>query len=207
MAALATVADVQARLASTLTSAEEVRVAALIDDATAAVRAYTRQTISRATTTDRLMVRIPRGDMVVVLPQRPVTSITTVTDLVGNTVAYEWDGLQTLEINGRTDLIFTIPATLDDDLAVVDVTYDHGLDVDNDGRDILGTVRSIIAGGIVARAFGTPSEQAGKTAETIGGYSYQIGPAAAQGSFGLLNSEKAALRAAVGIRRGGSIFL
>lgn len=205
MAALATLADVQARVTRTITTSESPRVNALIEDASAAVRLFTRQTIDEATTTTRLRPRRINRELIVILPERPVSDVASVVDIHGNTVTFEWDGSQTLELTTRPDATFS-DATLDTELDYVDVTYTHGYGDDNDPRNVLAMVAGIVAG-IVARAFGTPAEDTGKTAESIGTYSYSIGVGAAQGGFGLLRSEKEALSQAFGRRRAGTIQL
>lgn len=205
MAALATLADVQARVTRTITTSERTRVQALIEDASAAVRLFTRQTIDEATTTTRIRPRKINRELIVILPERPVTDVASVADIHGNDVAFEWDGGQTLELAGRTEATFTDP-TLDTELDYVDVTYTHGYGDDNDPRGVLAMVAGVVAG-VVARAFGTPAEDTGKTAESIGTYSYSIGVGAAQGGFGLLRSEKEALIQAFGRRRAGTIQL
>lgn len=205
MAALATLSDVQARVARTITTGEHARVNALIADASAAVRLFTRQQIDQNATTARLAVRNINRQAVVILPERPAVSIATVEDIHGNTVSYEWDGKQVLEIEGRTESTFT-DTTLSTRLDYVDVTYTHGYGDDNDPRGVLATVAGVVAG-VVARAFGTPAEETGKTAESIGTYSYSIGAGAAQGGFGLLRSEKETLSHALGRRRAGTIQL
>lgn len=205
MAALATLSDVQARVARTITTGEQARVNALIADASAAVRLFTRQQIDQDETTARLAVRNINRQTVVILPERPVVEIATVEDIHGNAVAYEWDGKQVLELDGRSAPVFT-DATLSTRLDYVDVTYTHGYGDTNDPRGVLATVAGVVAG-VVARAFGTPAEETGKTAESIGTYSYSIGAGAAQGGFGLLRSEKETLDRALGKRRAGTIQL
>lgn len=204
MAALATANDLQARLTRTLTDADAARVAALLDDASAAVRKYVRQRIDQVETTDRLKVRNANHEMFVTLPERPVVDISSVADINGNTVEYEWDGATRLRLTWRTGETFA--SDLYSELRYVDVTYTHGYGDDNDPHGKLEEVAGIVAN-IAARAFGTPAEETGKTAESIAGYSYQIGGAAAAGAFGLLASEKDALAALFGKRRAGSIQL
>lgn len=204
MAALATVSDVQARLTRTITSGETARVRALIDDASAAIITESGQDVLRAETTARLGVRNINRELVVTLPQRPVNSITSVEDINGNAVTYVWDGATKLTLYGRTDVVHT--DTLDRSLRYVDVTYDHGYDDTNDVRGVLGTVAGVVAS-VVARAFGTPAEETGKTAESLGTYSYSIGAGAAQGGFGLMTAEWKVIKRALGRRRAGTIPL
>lgn len=204
MAALATDDDLQARLTRTLTEDDATRVTALLDDASAAVRMFTGQQIDQAETIDRLAVRNDGRILYVTLPQRPVVEIASVADINANTITYEWDGHTRLRLTGRTGETFA--DTLERDLRYVDVTYTHGYGEDNDPQGKLAIVAGIVAN-IAARAFGTPAEETGKTAESIAGYSYQIGGAAAAGGFGLLASEKELLASILGRRRHGTIQL
>lgn len=204
MVALATVSDVQARLTRSIETGETARVRALIDDASAAVCTESGQDVVRASTTARLGVRNVNRELIVTLPQRPVNSVASVVDVNGNAITYVWDGATRLLLYGRTDVVYT--DTLDHTLRYVDVTYNHGYDSTNDPRNVLGTVAGVVAN-VVARAFGTPAEETGKTAESIGGYSYQIGSGAAQGGFGLMASEWKTIRRALGRRRAGTIAL
>jgi len=204
MAALATVSDVQARLSRTLTSEEAARVYVLLDDASAAVRAFTGQDVAREVSTDRLAVRKINRRLFVVLPQRPTNDVTAIVDINGNTVTFEWDGRARVELTGRNGTTFA--DDLEEELRYVDVTYDHGYDDDNDPRGRLDAVAGVVAN-VAARAFGTPADETGKTSETISQYSYQVGSAAASGGFGLLATEKRLLVAMFSTRRGGTIPL
>jgi hypothetical protein len=175
---LATSADVVARLGRALTTVEAARIDALLTDASASVRNYTRQTITEETTTDRLRVRGGK----VRLPQRPVTAVTSVTNMNGDPVLYQWFGF---------DDLWTSPNVPDTwawepwrtGIMAVDVTYTHGYDPVPD--DIVGVVCSI-----VMRAIGREPVDAGITTESIQGYSYTLGSAAAAGGFGMLQAER-----------------
>lgn len=178
MTDLATSADIEARLGRDLTAPETLRLASLLADASAAVRAYTGQEFDQATTTARLR---PRGG-VVVLPQRPVTDVTAVADADGNEVTFTWDGddrvdlsaypLNEWEINPRRY-----------GLTAVDATYEHGYEATP--PDVLAVVC-----GVVIRALGSPPDQGGHTQESIQGYSYTIGVTAAAGPLGFLVDER-----------------
>jgi hypothetical protein len=132
------------------------------------VRNYTGQTISRATTTDRLR---PNG-RVVTLPQRPVVSVASVIDLAAVAVDAAWDGFARLSL------------TYHSGLTAVDVTYTHGwLEVPD---EIVGVVCAI-----AGRTLSVSSDQnVGMSSETIGAYSYSVGSAAASGGgSGILTNE------------------
>ncbi len=178
MADLCTTADVEARIGRELTAAEETRVAALIDDASAAIRLYTGRPFAATTTTVR---RKPHFG-VVRLRQRGITAVTSVTNLDGDAVDFEWDGLSQVVVGASTyrfDLDSTIPTA-------VDVTFTHG------SNTIPDAIKAVCAQ-MAARAFGRPADTSGIQQEAIAGYSYTVGVAAASGAVGLLPDEKAVL--------------
>jgi hypothetical protein len=90
---LATVADLATLLGRTFTPEQELQAQALLDQASSVVRAYVRQDITRATTTDTFTMR--RADPllhacggVVTLPQRPIVDIASV--LIDGTTTQDW---------------------------------------------------------------------------------------------------------------------
>jgi hypothetical protein len=90
---LVTVADLATRLGRTFTPQQELQAQALLDDASSVVRAYVRQDITRATTTDVFTMRradplLHRCGGVVTLPQRPVVDIASVS--VDGTATSDW---------------------------------------------------------------------------------------------------------------------
>lgn len=98
---LATVADLATLLGRTFTPEQEQQAQALLDQASSVVRAYVRQDITRATTTDTFTMRradplLHRCGGVVTLPQRPIVDITTV--LVDGVETLDWwlDGVDLL---------------------------------------------------------------------------------------------------------------
>lgn len=171
MAALATVAQLEARLGRDIPAGTETtRATALLDDVSAAIRAYTGQAFAQDVTTVRLRAR----GYAVRLAQRAVNDVTAVVDVEGNAVEFTWHAGSLIKLS-------SLP--LD---GWVDVTYDHG---DDTVPDAIVAIACQIAG----RALGTKADSAGITQETIGSYSYSIGAAAAAGAFGILESEKAIL--------------
>lgn len=195
MTALATIDQLNDRMEGTATDTD--RAAAILADVSAAIRAWTGQTITEATTTDRL--RIIHGR--VTLPQRPATAVSAVADIDGNALSYEWDGLQRIDIPAGTltESSFDIEET---NLTVVDVTYTAGYS----SGDELDAVAGIVAN-VAARAYGTAPESGGRTQESIGAYSYSVGTMAAAGGWGLLPAEKDMLRRIVGgAKRAGTIY-
>jgi hypothetical protein len=120
------------------------------------------------------------------LPQRPVVDVSAVTDADGNDVLFVWDGGGFLPLSGlgsplRWDVEpFTTRAPW------VDVTYSHGYETVP--ADIVAVVCQI-----VGRAFGRTADATAVTQESIAGYSYSIGGAAAQGPLGLMQNEREVL--------------
>lgn len=133
MPALAELDDVEDRLGRDLEPDEQRRAQAMLDDASAVVRAYTRRDFTKATETIRLR---PRGNKVV-LPQRPVVSVDSVatvinfgpTEIVTPVPAWSFAGGNEVYFLDST-IIFNGP-TLDADEDVnlwAEVTYTHGYD-------------------------------------------------------------------------------
>lgn len=192
MTDLASIADVEYRLGRNLTDTELLRIDALLRDASASIRSYTRQTISQVVgDTVRLPVRAGR----VRLPQRPVTAVTTVTNLWGDPVLFYWGGGDTITTGANTPDAFAWVPWLNGTPSV-DVVYTHG---DNPvGDDVIGVCCQI-----VIRALGRDPTDAGMQSESIAGYSYTLGAAAAAGAFGMLQAERDVLDAYT--RVGGQI--
>ncbi|MFD5566648.1 hypothetical protein [Streptomyces cadmiisoli] len=126
--ALATVADLAALLGRTFTPEQELQAQALLDQASNVVRAYIRQDITRATTTDTFTMR--RSDPVlhrcagaVTLPQRPIVDIESVA--MNGTETHDWwqDGNDLLlrSVTWNQPPVSNRPPQ-------VTVTYTHGWD-------------------------------------------------------------------------------
>lgn len=147
--ALATIADVEARLGRSLTVKESQKALAYLNDASALFIQRAVQKFEPGESTVRL---IPK-DGIARLVQRPVISITDVTDLDGNTIDYTWDGHQSIyDLDGYT---------------AVTVTYEHG------SYDIPAEVVAVVAG-MVARTLSiSPDAAAGVQSQTVGPFSQQ----------------------------------
>lgn len=125
---LATVADLAALLGRTFTSQQELQAQALLDQASSVIRAYVRQDITRATTTDTYTMRradplLHRCGGVVTLPQRPIVDIASV----------EVGGVETLDWWQDGSDVFVRAWAWDQPPAAhrapqVTVTYTHGWD-------------------------------------------------------------------------------
>lgn len=180
MAALATTAEFEARLGRALTAgAETDRVEALLDDVSAVVRAYTGQQITSSSTTDRIQVR----NGTVRLPQRPVTAVAGVDNVDGDPIGYSWDAGDAIYLDGFNPSRSFEVAPFINRTPWVDVTYTHGYATVP--ADIVAVVCQM-----VGRAFGRTAETAGVTQESIAGYSYSVGAAAAAGPMGMLADER-----------------
>lgn len=181
---LAESSDVAERLGRALTTEESTKIDALLDDASASVRAYTGQTFTLEETTQLLPIR----NRAIKLPLRPVTEIGSVVDANGNDLSYTWiDGDVSIELASSGWINeWELNVTGGSRPAKANVTYTHGYE--SVPQDIIGVVCQI-----AGRALGTSSTDAGLTGETIAGYSYQQGAAAGSGPWGMLPDEKSVL--------------
>jgi hypothetical protein len=190
VAALATIVDLQQRVAIDLNDGTvKARAVALLDDASAAVRAAAGGQVISSVANDSVKI-VPQCG-IVRLPQIPVTAVDSVVDKDAAALDFTWYQVD----GGGTEITLTSAEVYRFDyeypwrtpLAPVTVVYDHGYDPVPD--DIVALVCQV-----AARALGRPPETSGLTQETIGAYSYSIGVAAAAGGLGLLDSEKVIAR-------------
>lgn len=167
---------------------DEARVEALLAEVSATIRAHTGQRITRATTTQRFPIR--RGK--VTLTDRPIH------DIVSVKVARSSNALAFTRVSD-TEIQFDQADLIVGDVAITetDVEYDHGYDDSHDPRGVLPRLAGMTLD-LTARAYGVRAQDSGVTQESIQGYSYQIGGAAAAGSSGLLPAEEKALDKLVG---------
>ena len=181
MAALATEADLEARLGRSLSGDELTQAIALLDDASATVRVYTGRNFEEAEVTQRLRV----VDGKVRLPQSPVTAVASVESVDGAAVDFTWHHGGTVFLNGGVLNAWDYEGRSRTP-AYVDVTYTAGT------ATIPEAIVAVVCS-IAKRALEVPAASSGLTSESIGSYSYAIGPVAASGGAGLLNAEKAIL--------------
>lgn len=178
---LASLQDLEERLGRSLSGTDAARAEALLRDASAAVRRFTRQEITRRESTER--VAVVRGHAR--LSQMPVVSITSVVDLNGVTVSATWESEQIVEVwpilvvNGPSETSTSLRCAP----PYADVTYVHGFATVPE--DVVAVVCQV-----AGRAFGRPADSAGATSEQIGTYRVTVGAAAAAGALGLLEDEK-----------------
>lgn len=158
---LVTVADLAALLGRVFTPAQEQQAQALLDQASSVVRAYVRQDLTRATTTDVFTMR--RADRMlrhcgglVSLPQRPVVDIESVS--VDGTETLDWwqEGQEILVRAWAWD----VPPAAHRPPRVT-VTYTHGFD------PVPGDIMAIVAQA-ATRVMVNPSSI---RSETVGGES------------------------------------
>lgn len=183
MAAPATSDDIAVRLGRTFSSTEEERIDALIDDTWAAIQAYTGQEFTLVED-DQVRLRARRGG--VRLPQRPVVDVTAVANVDGVAIEFSWDSGDFVTITGLGTLVRFDVEPFRDREPWVDVTYSHGY----------STVPAEVVGllcQIVGRASGRTPDANAVTQESIAGYSYSVGSAAAQGPYGMLANERQVL--------------
>jgi hypothetical protein len=145
--ALATIADVEARLGRELTTGEESQATAWLEDASAIFVQRAVQKFEVGESTVRLFPR----DGVVRLVQRPVIEVIEVTDIDGVEIEYTFDGHQSLyELGSYSPVI---------------VNYEHG------SADIPADVVAVVAG-MVVRTLQIPADAAaGIQQQAVGPFS------------------------------------
>lgn len=182
--ALATIADLEARLGRTITDETELAQAeAFLADASALVSAYTRQTFTLVED-DEVVLR-PVGTYLR-LPQRPVRAVSSVVAVGTEGLAdfslagWGWDGADIIDVAGIDfDVFVSLPGWWDDGGAsgTYRVTYDHGYDT------VPAAVIAVVCA-MVLRVITSPSPVEGLSYERIGQYGYGFG-ASAGGTAGL----------------------
>lgn len=173
MPALISIRDVEQRVGRQLSDVEQNRLTAVLDDVSAAIRSYTGQTISRATTTERLKIT----GLGLYLPQRPIVSVASVKTTAALTLPFEWYGGDRVSV----EPLWTTSAPRTGQW--IDVTYTHGYDPVPD--DVIA-----VACQVAIRALAVPIDSTVIQQESIGGYSHSLGGAAANGALGLLLGER-----------------
>lgn len=178
---IASVDDVALRMHRAIDDPLEIRlIEALLADASSMVRQITGQQFSAATVTATL----PVLDGAVFLAANDIADVSSVTTLDGTALAFDWDGRHRLTTGAPEQFDLELVAG-----TTVIVTYTRDDDVAP--QWVVGIVAQM-----AARAFGRPADQSGVQQETIAGYSYSVGAAAAAGGVGLLPYEEARLREA-----------
>jgi hypothetical protein len=171
--ALADATALEARLGRPLTTPEADRATALLADASAMVRAYTRQDFTQVDD-ETVVLRSQQGE--IRLPQRPVLSVTTVVAIGAGgapdlpVVGWMWDGLDIVRLFPNSPIINLPELWYEDDVdaypGTYRVTYSHGV------TQVPPDVAAVVAG-MVLRTLTAPTMAGGVTGETIGPYSYR----------------------------------
>ena len=192
MAALATIQDLQDRLGRALTDTEAARAPALLDDASALIRAYTGQTFDLVAD-EEVVLRVQAG--IVRLPQRPVTAVSAVVAIGGagmpDIAVVDWvfDGVDQVQLGDGASVINLPEIWWDDEdgyPGTYRVTYSHGYATPP--ADVVA-----VACAMVLRTLTAPTTQGGITSETIGAYSYSMKAADTGVAVSLGQPERAAL--------------
>lgn len=173
MEPLASLTDLSDRLGRPLTAAEEARGQALLADASAKVRSYTKQDFTRADNV-AVVVRAQQGE--IRLPQRPVIDVTSVVAIGAGgapdlpVVGWQWDGLDIIRTCTDSPVVNMPELWYEDDIEAYPgtyrVVYSHG-DV-----QVPDLVVGIVAR-MALRTLTAPTVAGGITGETIGPYSYR----------------------------------
>lgn len=167
MSALASQADIEARIGRDLTDEEAARIRALLDDASALVRGYTGQSFELV---EDETVTLPATGGRITLPGRPVNAVASVVAVGGSpalpsfTVAdWAFDGIGTIKLGDGAAVINLPEVWWDDDgyPGTYEVTYSHGY------ATVPPDVLSVVCG-MITRVFQNP---ANLRSETVGSYS------------------------------------
>lgn len=174
MSALASPADLEARLGRDLTPEETARAQALLDDASALVRSYTGRDFSEPADYTATL-RLVAGE--IVLPQKPVVSVTSVAAVGGMPavpdlpiVDYAFDGIDRIRL-GTCAWAINLPEAWWDDDYVYPGTYKVAYRA---GYEAIPADVVMVVCGMVLRALTAPTMMGGVRSETIGSYSYQL---------------------------------
>lgn len=189
---LASVSDVTVRLPSTMT-VEIARTAALITDASAVVRSYSRQQFTLTQSTDRIR---PIGSKIR-LPQHPVVSVDSLALLMPGATepttfpGWYWDGSDEVSLFGQGQVINLaeeLQGAMQEQTPTAWVTYTHGWAPHMIPADVVGVVCSMVIRTLTAPGLG------GVISEGVGEYTYRLSDAAAQGPMTLTDAEREILK-------------
>lgn len=114
-----TVEDVAGLLQMTLTAAQETAAQSAIDEASAAIVSYTRQTVE-AVADDEITLDVPAGCRKLFLPEVPVTEVSEVVE-DGETLTVDDDYKL-----GQWGVLHRIGQDWAEGIQIVTVTYSHG---------------------------------------------------------------------------------
>ena len=183
---LVVTSDVTDRLPTSV-SVEDVRVRALITDASATIRRISKQDF----TVNQSTVGIRPIGYKLVLPQRPVISVDNIAIRLPNSSSlvtipgWYWDGSDEVWLTDGGSIINLAEEVLfamQWQTPTCFTTYTHGYTIIPD--DIVGVACSMVIRILTAPGLG------GVISETVGEYSYRLSDAAAQGTMGVTDAEK-----------------
>lgn len=173
MDALADPAALEARLGRPLTSGEQTRALALLDDASALVRSFTGQNFTR-TDNETVVVRAQQGE--IRLPQRPVLAVASVVAIGAGgapdlpVTGWQWDGLDIIRTCVDSPVINLPELWYEEDIEAYPgtyrVIYSHGT------ATVPADVVAVVAR-MALRTLTAPTLAGGVTGETLGPYSYR----------------------------------
>lgn len=163
--ALATIADVEARLGRELTSAEEAQATAWLDDASALFVQRSIQKFEEGESTVRLFPK----DGIVRLVQRPVIAVNSVETINGTPLSFTFDGIGSIYEIGTSQPVV--------------VNYEHG------SATIPDAVIACVAGAVVRRLSLASDAAAGVQQQTTGPFSQSYASWAVGGQVTLSPSE------------------
>lgn len=193
MAALASQRDIEAILARSLASDEFIYAGRLLDMASRVVRTFTGQQIDRSTDTVTLRIPAPQGPHLrraphVVLPQRPVVTVNTVTAggvTLASSAWYINDGTLYL---GAGDTWPSINGSPFGQAGEITVNYTHGYVPVPD--DVVLVVASMVAQRLRAAA----ANPDGASSEQIGTYAVRFESGSATAGLVLGDADRQLLR-------------
>ena len=190
---LATADDIAARLGRDLTDAENLRAAALLSDASAQIRRYCRRDFLLHA--DESAIVFGR-DSLILLPQYPVQSVTSVTAIGGGMGLpnvpipwYTFDGIRTIRIDPGHGIINLPEIWWTSDLypGTFEIVYSFGY------ASVPDDVVMVCANAALS-VLTAPTLAAGVIGETIGSYSYRLERSGGGVAVALTQGDLAALK-------------
>lgn len=194
MAALADPNALEDRLGRPLTSGERNRVLALLDDASALIRSWTRQDFTR-TDHETVVVRAQLGE--IRLPQRPVLDVTELVAIGAGgapdlpVVGWQWDGTDIVRVFPDSPVMNLPELWYEEDVyaypGTYRVTYSHGVNV-------VPPDVAAVAARMVLRTLTAPTQMGGVTGETVGPYSYRTDGSGVGTAVAMTDDDRRALK-------------
>lgn len=194
MDALAETADLEARIGRPLTTEEQNRALALLEDASALVRGWTRQDFTR-TDHETVVVRAQLGE--IRLPQRPVLDVTELVAIGAGgapdlpVAGWQWDGTDIIRVFPDSPVINLPELWYEEDVyaypGTYRVTYSHG------ATAVPPDVAAVVAR-MALRTLTAPTMAGGVTGETVGPYSYRTDGSGVGTAVAMTDDDRRALK-------------